>query len=296
MSGHFRTTRVTARIGLPVADFGARLDSAFDTFGQICLGIDPHPFLLEQWGLDDNADGVREFGLRAVDAAAGSVGIVKPQVAFFERHGGAGILALEQVIRDARAAGLLVIADAKRGDIGSTVEAYGQAWLTPGSALESDAMTLVAYQGVGSLSAVVDQALSAEKGLFILAATSNPEALATQTAEVRAGAHSGVTVARQVVDEVGLINAGVGLGSIGVVIGGNLVLDDLGLDSDALEGTPILAPGFGEQGASLSELSATFGRASAGVIANIGRGVLKLGPTRLSDALRAAADEIRVSR
>ena len=276
-----------------MVDFGARLESALGTFGQICLGIDPHPFLLEQWGLGDNAEGVREFGLRAVDAAAGSVGVVKPQVAFFERHGGAGILALEQVIRSARAAGLLVIADAKRGDIGSTVEAYGQAWLSPGSPLEADAMTVVAYQGVESLRGVIDLAAGAGKGLFILAATSNPEARATQTAEVRIGAHAGATVARQVVNEVGALNTGAGLGSIGVVIGGNLVLHDLGLDSAALDGTPILAPGYGEQGASLTDLGSTFGAAASGVVANVGRGVLKLGPERLSDALRSAADEAR---
>ncbi len=279
-----------------MVDFGARLETALGTFGQICLGIDPHPFLLEQWGLTDSAAGVREFGLRAVEAAAGSVGVVKPQVAFFERHGGAGILALEEVIRGARAAGLLVIADAKRGDIGSTVEAYGQAWLSPGSPLESDAMTVVAYQGVGSLEGVIAQARSAGKGLFILAATSNPEARATQTAEVREGASSGVTVARQVVDEVAEINAGTALGSVGVVVGGNIVLDERGLSASALEGTPILAPGYGEQGAVLSELAATFGSAASGVIANVGRGVLKLGPDRLAEALRGAADEVRGSR
>ncbi|NYF10760.1 orotidine-5'-phosphate decarboxylase [Leifsonia sp. AK011] len=276
-----------------MVDFGARLESALGTFGQICLGIDPHPFLLEQWGLDDTAEGAQEFGLRAVDAAAGSVGVVKPQVAFFERHGGAGILALEQVVRAARDAGLLVIADAKRGDIGSTVEAYGQAWLSPGSPLEADAMTVVAYQGVESLRGVIDLAGASGKGLFILAATSNPEALATQTAEVRVGLHAGATVARQVVDEVGAFGTGAGLRSVGVVIGGNLVLDELGLDPATLAGTPILAPGYGEQGASLTDIAATFGVAAPGVIANVGRGVLKLGPQRLSDALLSAVDEVR---
>jgi orotidine-5'-phosphate decarboxylase len=140
---------------------------------------------------------------------------------------------------------------------------------------------------------VIDLAGAAGKGLFILAATSNPEALATQTARVSIGRHAGVTVARQVVDEVGALSSGGGLGSVGVVIGGNLVLDDLGLDPAALAGTPILAPGYGEQGASLTDIAATFGVAASGVVANVGRGVLKLGPERLSEALLSAADEVR---
>ncbi|MFZ2964356.1 MAG: orotidine 5'-phosphate decarboxylase, partial [Rhodoglobus sp.] len=85
-----------------VRDFGARLRATFDARGQLCLGIDAHAYLLGEWGLPDTAAGAREFGLRAVDAAAGVVGIVKPQVAFFERHGAAGYAALEDVLAAAR--------------------------------------------------------------------------------------------------------------------------------------------------------------------------------------------------
>ena len=138
-------------------NFGERLDAAFDAYGQVCLGIDAHSHLLGEWGLPDTAEGARIFGLRAVEAAEGVVGIVKPQVAFFERHGSAGYAALEEVLAAARRAGLVVIADVKRGDIGTTIEAYGEAWLTPGSPLEADAMTLVAYQGVGSASGPIEQ-------------------------------------------------------------------------------------------------------------------------------------------
>ena len=133
--------------------------------------------MLDRWALPDSAEGAREFGLRAVAAAAGTIGIVKPQVAFFERHGSAGYAALERVLAEARDADLLVIADAKRGDIGSTVDAYAEAWLRPGSPLEADAMTVVAYQGVGSLAGPIARAQAAGKGLFVLAATSNREAL-----------------------------------------------------------------------------------------------------------------------
>ena len=278
-----------------MADFGARLSTALADRGPLCLGIDPHPFLLQEWGMDDSADGVREFGLAAITAAAGTVGIVKPQVAFFERHGGAGILALETVIREARAAGLLVIADAKRGDIGSTVDAYGEAWLSPGSPLEADALTVVAYQGVGSLTGVVSRALESEKGLFILAATSNPESLATQSATVTQGPNAGNTVAAQVVNDVAAINAGGAPGSIGVVIGGNVDLATVGIELASLVGTPILAPGYGEQGAVLSSIGDHFGVAASGVVANVGRGVLRGGPGQLADALAAATAEARMS-
>ncbi len=131
--------------------FGERVRDALDRFGPLCVGVDPHGALLESWGLDASADGAREFGLRVVDAAAGRVGIVKPQVSFFERYGSAGFAALEEVMATARAAGLLVIADAKRGDIGSTMDAYGEAWLTPGSPLEADAMTANPFLGVRTL-------------------------------------------------------------------------------------------------------------------------------------------------
>src|SRR5580698_5701481 len=164
-----------------VEQFGPRLLRVFGASGHLCVGIDPHPYLLAEWSLADSAKGLREFGLRVVEAAAGRAGIVKPQVAFFERHGSAGYEALERTLLAAREAGLLVIADAKRGDLGTSVEAYAQSWLTPGAPLEADAMTISAYQGVGSLAAPMILATEHGKGLFVLAATSNPEAFATQT-------------------------------------------------------------------------------------------------------------------
>ena len=259
--------------------FGERLDAVFTTSGRLCLGIDPHPFLLDEWSLPDSAAGAREFGLRCVDVAAGVVGIVKPQVAFFERFGSAGFVALEAVLAAARGAGLLVIADAKRGDVGSTVAAYGAAWLTPGSALEADAMTLAAYQGVGSLTDVIDLANAGGKGLFVLAATSNPESVDTQTAVLGRGEYRGRTVAAGIVEEVQSLNSPApGLGSIGVVIGATVRSADYGIDASSLSKTPVLAPGFGEQGALITELPALFGPVSGNVIANLGRSVLRAGP------------------
>ncbi len=270
--------------------FGDRLEAVFDTRGRVCLGIDPHAFLLDAWGLPDSAAGAREFGLRCVDAAAGVVGIVKPQVAFFERFGSAGFAALEAVLAAARGAGLLIIADAKRGDVGSTVAAYGAAWLTPGSALEADAMTLSAYQGVGSLTDVISLAESGGKGLFVLAATSNPESVDTQTAVLDRGRHPGRTVAAGIVGDVQELNSSAsGLGSIGVVIGATVRSADYGIEASSLSKTPVLAPGFGEQGALIADLPALFGSVSGNVIANIGRSVLRAGPDGARSELAAQA-------
>lgn len=281
---------------MPVRDFGARLTEEFESRGHVCLGIDPHSFLLAGWDLPDTAAGAREFGLRAVDAAIEVIGIVKPQVAFFERFGAAGFAALEDVLQAARDGGLLVIADAKRGDVGSTVAAYGAAWLSVGSVLEADAMTVSAYQGVGSLTAVVELARSAGKGLFVLGATSNPEGVELQTAVRDRGMWVGATVAAGIVREVGALNsAAESLGSIGVVLGATVRAADYGIDLDRLTQTPILAPGFGEQGAITSDVARLYGPAAGNVIVSIGRSVLRAGPTGLSAALTRSADETEMA-
>ncbi len=286
----------TGLSALPVPEFGERLAAVFAQSGQLCLGIDPHAFLLADWSLPDSATGAREFGLRAVEAAEGVVGIVKPQVAFFERFGSAGYAALERVIAAARSAGLLVIADAKRGDVGSTVAAYGSAWLTPGSPLEADAMTISAYQGVGSLLQVIDIARGAGKGLFVLAATSNPESVDTQTALRDRGSFVGRTVAAGIVGEVHQLNnlkkdgsEASGLGSVGVVIGATVDAADYGIVAEELSSTPVLAPGFGEQGARVEDVVELYGAAAPHVIANVGRSVLRTGPAGIGRELSAQA-------
>ncbi len=275
--------------GTATGGFGARLARVFADSGRLCIGIDPHAELLTRWGLPDSAAGARDFGLRVVDAVAGAAGILKPQVAFFERHGAAGYSALEDVLAAARSAQLLVIADAKRGDVGSSVDAYGEAWLTPGSPLEADAMTTAAYQGLGSLDGVLARAAAAGKGVFVLAATSNPEGAATQRA-VRA---DGLTVASGVVADVRDRNGDVtGLGSIGVVLGATVRLSDYGIEPEQLTGVPILAPGFGAQGAELSDVRDLFGVASTHTVVNVSRSVLVAGPDGLAEAVRRASEEV----
>jgi orotidine-5'-phosphate decarboxylase len=281
--------------------FGERLDLVFAAYGRLCVGIDPHAALLDRWGQPDSAEGAREFGVRVVEAAAGRVGIVKPQVAFFERHGAAGYAALERVLAEARDAGLLVIADAKRGDIGTSVEAYGDAWLRPGSPLEADAMTISAFQGLGSIEQVMHRADATGKGLFVLAATSNPEAAAIQRAVLQQSSRAGATVAAAICSGVSEWNrsrpdaASRPVGSIGVVLGATVDLRAAGLDIESEPVRPlmpVLAPGFGHQGGELSELRGTFRSLWAGVVVSESRSILSAGPDGIVDEIARRVDEI----
>jgi orotidine-5'-phosphate decarboxylase len=279
--------------------FGERIALAFDTGGHLCVGIDPHQFLLAEWGLSDSAEALRDFGLRVVEAAVGQVGIVKPQIAFFERHGAAGYRALEEVLAAARAGGLLVIADVKRGDVGTTVDAYGEAWLTPDGPLEVDAMTAVAFQGLGSLDGPHARALENGKGIFVLAATSNPEAFAVQTARLTNGKSVAESIVADVDEwnsaEIALGSTETHLGSTGVVIGATVSLSDYSIDPGLLARTPILAPGLGFQGAEFAELPARYGSATENVIAAASRSILSAGPTGIRAAIAQQASILAVA-
>jgi orotidine-5'-phosphate decarboxylase len=283
--------------------FGERLAGVFAERGRLCVGIDPHAHLLEAWGLPASADGLRSFGLTVVEAVSGRAGIVKPQVAFFERFGSAGYAALEEVLAAARAAGLLVVADAKRGDIGTSVSAYAEAWLTPGSPLEADALTVAAYQGVGSLAEPMRLAELAGKGLFVLAATSNPEAAAGQQAIVQTGPRSGQSVARAIIEDVHSFNQEQSgsrpFGSVGLVLGATVELADYGIDigtaGERTPGLPVLAPGFGHQGARVEDVKRLFGSLASGVIVSESRGLLGAGPQGLADAVERRAEEVRAA-
>ena len=281
--------------------FGARLATEFLAGRHLCAGVDPHAALLAEWELPDTASGAERMGREVVAAAAGVAACVKPQVAFFERFGSAGILALERVLADARNAGLLIVADVKRGDIGSSFAAYAEAWLAPGSPLEADAMTVVAYQGFDTLEGAFPYVRQHGKGLFVLAATSNPEARAVQ----RAVREDGRTVAAAVVADArranrGLVAAGSTVagrtvGDIGVVLGATLQLADFGIavnDDDAGPWLPVLAPGFGHQGGRIEDAGESFGALGHALLANESRSILGGGPTGLADRVRERAERI----
>ena len=164
------------------------------------------------WGLRDDVAGLGTFALTAVEAVAPYVAVVKPQSAFFERFGGAGVAVLERVDRRVSAAGALVLLDVKRGDIGSTAQAYADAYLDPTSPLAVDAITASPFLGFGSLDPMVDTARKHDAGVFVLALTSNPEGAEVQHAPHRGRAHR----RRPVLDHLRDLNAGAGpLGSSG---------------------------------------------------------------------------------
>jgi orotidine-5'-phosphate decarboxylase len=263
-----------------VPGFGARLAAATAERGPLCLGIDPHPELLTAWGLSTDADGLSAFCDICVDAYAGFA-VVKPQVAFFESHGAAGYSVLERTIAGLRESGVLVLADAKRGDIGSTMAAYAAAWAGD-SPLTCDAVTASPYLGFGSLRPLLDTAAVHGRGVFVLAATSNPEGASVQGAMV-----DGRTVAQVIVDDVGAENRSSGTGSVGVVVGAtSSEVPDLG----ALGG-PVLVPGVGAQGGRPDALAGLGGAAPGTVLPAVSREVLRAGPDVA--AVRAAGERMR---
>jgi orotidine-5'-phosphate decarboxylase len=281
------------------SSFGVRLGQTFERYGQLCVGIDPHANLLEDWGLSDSPEGLRQFAFTALRAAAGRVGIIKPQVSFFERHGSAGFKVLEDLCVEAQNAGLLVILDAKRGDIGTTMQAYFDAWLGKAAPFVSDALTVSPYLGFDSMLDIYSQAAERGKGIIVLCATSNPEGAALQQATMA----NGQSVAANIWQSLGKINEvtqtpGEHLGSFGAVIGATLRLKQFGLgelDTTALKpaaNTFILAPGFGAQGARLSMLDRLFGAASPSVIASVSRSVLGAGPLAIDEAIDAHIAEL----
>lgn len=251
--------------------FGQRLRESMAARGPVCAGIDPHAGLLRQWGLEDSPAGVREFSLRTIDALYDRAAAFKPQSAFYERHGAAGVAALEETLRACRDAEVPVIADVKRGDIGSTMDGYADAYLS--GPLKADAFTVSPYLGPGSLEATARRAAELGGGLFVLALTSNPEGAQIQ----HAGSPS---VAGRVVEAVAAWNEDIAPGSFGLVVGATIGdgARRLGIDLPPFPGI-FLAPGIGAQGAGADELRQVFGSGIARVLASASRSILAGGPT-----------------
>ncbi len=250
--------------------FGLRLAEAKAHRGPLCLGIDPHPELLRAWGLPTTVDGLAAFCDICVEAFSGFA-VVKPQVAFFEAYGAAGFAVLERTMAALRCAGVLVLADAKRGDIGTTMAAYAAAWAGD-SPLAADAVTASPYLGFGSLRPLLEAAAAHDRGVFVLAATSNPEGATVQRA-----AFDGRTVAQLIVDQAAVVNrsaTGSGPGYVGVVVGATVLEAP---DLSALGG-PVLVPGLGVQGGRPEALGGLGGAAPGQLLPAVAREVLRAGP------------------
>jgi orotidine 5'-phosphate decarboxylase subfamily 2 len=265
--------------------FGVRLRAAMDERGPLCVGLDPHAALLDAWGLPDTAYGLERFTMTVVESLADRVAVIKPQSAFFERHGSAGVAVLERAISATQEYGALVLLDVKRGDIGSTVDAYADAYLGPSSSLAADAVTVHPYLGFGALQPFVSMALEHNRGVFVVTLSSNPEGR-----ELQKASQDGITVAGAILRRIAEINDGVEpMGSIGAVVGATIGSTDEDL---AING-PFLAPGFGAQGGTVDDLRRIFGTQLANVIPATSREVLSAGPDPAS--LQDVAAEIAES-
>jgi orotidine-5'-phosphate decarboxylase len=269
---------------------GQRLSAATAERGRLCVGIDPHPGILRDWGLDLDTSGLERCARGTVAALGDLVPVFKPQSAFFEAYGSAGVAVLERTLADIRAAGALGLLDVKRGDIGSTMDAYAAAYLTDGSPLAADAVTLSPYLGFGSLDGAIAIAKAQGRGVYVLALTSNPEARTIQ----HSIAADGRLVGQLIVDEAAARNLGEDFGAVGIVVGATI--GATGIDFSRLNG-PILAPGIGTQGATITDLQTVFGAALPLVLPSASREILTAGPerTRLRAATTRALAEMEAA-
>ncbi len=291
--------------------FADRLIAATRKHGPLCVGLDPHPDLFPRLFGSANAGSVAVWSDAVIEAIAGHVGVVKPQAAFFEIWGAPGMAALDHVCGKAREAGLLVILDAKRGDIGSSAAGYARAYLGANAAIPCDALTVNPYLGVETIQPFIDEAAKNGRGVAVLARTSNPGSADIQALEV-----DGRTIYRRVAErmqEMGTVLKGPETGWSGLMLvagatGPGDALDLRRAAPDAL----FLVPGYGAQGAGADEAVAGFvkreGGAREGGVVNASRSItfcedaqsatsLEAWTAAVSGAARAAqADLIAATR
>jgi orotidine-5'-phosphate decarboxylase len=273
--------------GQPTEPFADRAVAAMSEHGPLVFGLDPSGDLLVEWGLGDTADGLERFVDIVVAASVGTVGMVKPQAAFYERHGWQGIRSLARLVDDCRRAGVLVLLDAKRGDVGSTNEAYAEAYLGPDAAIAVDAITITPYLGLAAMEPILDRAIANGAGVFVVTRSSNPEGRAIQGAR-----HPGATsVEHQLVIDIAAVNDRVApgrLGPIGAVFGPTHG-PPTEFDLTAMNGL-FLAPGVGAQGATPADVAACFAACPRRVLPAASRSLLAAGPDPSN--LRAGAERL----
>jgi orotidine-5'-phosphate decarboxylase len=220
----------------------------------------------------ETAIAYEKFCREVIDVVAPLVPAVKPQAAFFEQLGPAGMVAMERVVRYAQELGLLVIIDAKRNDIGSTAAAYAQGFLGRTSAWGGDALTVSPYLGNDSLSPFVDVARERGAGIFVLVKTSNPggrmlqDLVADQLPIYR---HVAGYIESLAVETVGVC----GYGAVGAVVGATYP-HQLAELRQAMPHTWFLVPGYGAQGGAAEDVAAAFDAVGQGAVVNNSRGII----------------------
>ncbi|MGI5951150.1 MAG: orotidine-5'-phosphate decarboxylase [Brooklawnia sp.] len=258
--------------------YSKRLASLVAARGRLCVGVDPHESLVRAWGADYDVAGIEWVSRHLVAALGDQVAVFKPQAAFFERFGSAGVAALARLLADISQTGALSLLDVKRGDIGSTMAAYAQAYLSGTTDLSADAITVSPFLGFGALAPAIELANQTGRGVYVLCRTSNPEGGAVQQAE-----HQGRSVAQEIVDQAIMANAESGTDSVGLVIGGTL--NSLNIDLTGFSGS-ILVPGIGAQGGTIDAVAGLFGAAAQLALPSASREVMRAGPEEAN--LRAA--------
>jgi orotidine-5'-phosphate decarboxylase len=274
--------------------FADRLAAAVERKGApLCVGLDPmHERLPSDLRGDDAADAYERFCRGIVDAVAETAVAVKPQSAFFEALGPPGVAVFERVCDHARAAGLLVVADVKRGDIASTAEGYAAAFLEPRGERPplADVMTVSAYMGGDSVAPFIDSCREHGTGIFCLLKTSNPGSGDVQDLPLADGRPVWQHVA-ELVDSWGdeLVGES-GLSAVGAVVGAT--------HSGVVEAARHLLPrsvllllGVGAQGARPADVAPAFAEHPAGGLVSISRPILYAHETRGGDWRGAAAAE-----
>jgi orotidine-5'-phosphate decarboxylase len=274
--------------------FAARFAELRRRHGPLVLGLDPSAEMLAAWGLPPGADGLEHFVDLVLQAAAGRCAVVKPQSAFFERHGSAGVRALERLLVEARSAGLLTLLDVKRGDVGSTSEAYADAYLEPGAPLQADALTLAPYLGFAALEPFFERAVGGGGAVFVVVRSSSAAGRGLQLST-----HAdGRTVEAALLSSIGVRNArdGVpadGIGPVGAVFASN---HGPPKGVDLVESRCLfLSPGLGAQGASVQDVAECFAACPDRVLPSASRSLLRSGPdpARLGDAVSELGAAVR---
>jgi orotidine-5'-phosphate decarboxylase len=284
---------MTSDTGTATLSFARRFAAARAAHGPLVFGLDPSADLLDSWGLGDSADGLDRFADIALAATAGTVGLVKPQSAFYERHGWRGVRTLQRLVADARSAGVLVILDIKRGDVGTTNDAYAEAYLGKGAPLAADAITVHPYLGLSAMGSFVSRAAESGSCLLVVTRSSNLDGRAIQAAKTT----DGLSVEQRLLRDIGALNARLApgeIGPVGAVVGPAQIRPELDL---AAANCVFLAPGVGAQGATPADVAAVFAACPDRVMPSASRSLLTAGPDvgRLRDRVSALAAEFRAT-